>query len=291
MIELSSNNIKAYINKKGAELSSFYQINSSIEYVWQADPAIWPWHAPNLFPIVGGLVNNELYVDGNAYSLQRHGFARHSDFVLIESSGSHAIFSLRYNEDTLLSYPYHFEFQLIYHLQDSNLTCTYKVINLESKTIWFSLGGHPAFNAPFFPDEKYEDYFLEFDQDELLLRHHLSAAGYFNNETSSLTLDDKKLWLKPDLFQNDALVFKQLQSREVTLRSKNHTHSLTVSFADFNSLGIWAKPNAPFVCIEPWLGYADNESSNKASIQEKEGIVSLLPGHVFEASYSITVNS
>lgn len=286
MIELSNSNFKVCINKKGAELSSFYDKNLSLEYIWQADAAIWPWHAPNLFPVVGGLTNNELYIDDHFYPLQRHGFARHSNFILIESSGTHAIFSLRYNAETLASYPYHFEFQLIYHLQDSQLKCTYKVINLESKSIWFSVGAHPAFNVPFFPNEKYEDYFLEFNADDTLSRYHLSKEGYFNNETTSFSLVDRKLWLKPDSFIDDALVFKQLKSNEVSLGSINHSHRLTLTFPDFSSLGIWAKPGAPFVCIEPWLGYADSEGP-KLPIEKKDGIVSLLAGHVFEATYSI----
>jgi len=288
MIELNNNHIHISIKKKGAEICSLYNKTSALEYIWQGDPSFWPWHAPNLFPIVGGVVDNQVSYEGSFYPLQRHGFARHAHFVLIESSGTHAVFSLRYNKETLSSYPFHFEYQVIYHLDDDALRCTYKVINIDTKTIFFSLGAHPAFNVPFFPYERYDDYYLEFEKEEVLTRHHLSPNGYFNTQQSQVPLNGKKLELTEHLFEEDALVFKSLASKEVTIRSKNHPHALKVIFPEFKSLGIWAKPGASFVCIEPWLGYADNENF-ASSIQEKEGILSLSSGHVYEASFTISI--
>lgn len=288
MIELNNQHINIRINKKGAEICSLYNRISAIEYIWQADPSFWPWHAPNLFPIVGGVVDNQITYDGSSYPLQRHGFARHANFVVIESSGTHAIFSLRYNQETRSAYPFRFEYQIIYHLENESLRCTYKVINLDTETIFFSLGAHPAFNVPFFSYERYSDYYLVFEKDEILYRHHLSADGYFNGEQTEVVLSEKKLKLHEQLFDQDALVFKNLESKQVTIRSHNHPHALKVSFPDFKSLGIWAKPGAPFVCIEPWLGYADKENF-KGSIKEKEGIISLSAGHVFEASFTISI--
>jgi len=288
MIELSNDYINIKIKKKGAELCSLYNRTLALEYIWQANPSIWPWHAPNLFPIVGALVNNEVYIEGAPYQLQRHGFARHANFVVIESSGKHAILSLRYNKETLKAYPYHFEFQVIYHLENESLKCTYKVINIDSRTIWFSLGAHPAFNIPFFSYERYDDYYLEFNKEESLSRTHLPSAGYVNGEQSAFCLDGRKLRLNEEIFDQDALVFKTIESKEISIRSKNHPHALKINYPEFKSLGIWAKPGAPFVCIEPWLGYADDEHA-KGSIEEKEGIISLSSGHVFETSFSITL--
>jgi len=289
MIELNNAFLKVGIKKRGAEICSLYHKAAAIEHIWQGDSAVWPWHAPNLFPIVGGLINNQVIIDEKTYTMNRHGFARASDFVLIESSGTHAIFSLRFNEETLQSYPYRFEFQLVYHLDGRHLTCLQKVINLENREILFSVGGHPAFNAPFFPNEAYEDYYLAFSNSENLLAHQLSPAGYFNGTTQPIALDDGRLWLKKDLFNQDALVFKTLQSRAITLRSKNHDYGVQVSFPDYKSLGLWAKPGAPFVCIEPWLGYADQENDTPFTIQQKEGMVRLAGGHVFESSINISI--
>jgi len=279
---------KVAIRSQGGELTSFYNKTTGIEHLWQADANVWPWHAPNLFPIVGGLINNELLVDGKTYELPRHGFNRTSELLLIQSDEQSAWFSLPYCEKTLAKYPYKFDFQIHYDLIDDALRITYKVINLDRKTIYFSVGGHPAFNVPFTKGEKYEDYYLEFEVDEKLETHQLSADGFFNGQTLPVPTQKGKLFLTRDLFNQDALVFKNLKSRVVTIKSTQHDKTLTVEFPHFNYLGIWAKPGADFVCIEPWLGCADTEGKH-VDITQKEAIQKLHMGHVFEAAFFISM--
>ena len=88
------------------------------------------------------------------------------------------------------------------------------------------------------------------------------------------------------LFQNDALIFKNLKSRKATLKTDTHTFGVEISFSDFNYLGIWAKPNASFVCIEPWLGISDSVNTNK-DFTQKEGIQLLEAGNQKKFTYSI----
>jgi galactose mutarotase-like enzyme len=279
---------KVAIRNQGGELTSFFNKTTGIEHLWQGDAAIWPWHAPNLFPIVGQLIDNELLVDGKTYELPRHGFARTSELLLISSSEQSAWFSLPYCEKTLAKYPYKFDFQIHYDLIDDALRVTYKVINLDKKPIFFSVGGHPAFNVPFNKGEKHEDYYIEFEVDEKLKAHLLTSEGTFNGETESVAIDKGKLFLTRDLFANDALVFKNLRSRVVTIKSTQHDQSLTVEFPHFNYLGLWNKPGADFVCIEPWLGCADSVGKH-ADITQKEAIQKLGIGHVFEAAFFISM--
>jgi len=288
MTILENDLLKVSISNQGAQLSSFYNKTTGVEQLWQADPSVWPWHAPNLFPIVGGLINDELHVDGKTYAMKRHGFARHSEFVLLNSDDQQAVFSLPGSEKVHEVYPYKFDFEVMYMLIDNALRITYKVINLDKKTIYFSVGGHPAFNVPFYKDEKYEDYYLEFETDEPLVTHLLNADGMFSGETKAVPLKKNKLALTRDLFSNDALVFKNIDTREVTLKSKNHDQTLSVEFPHFNYLGIWAKPGADFVCIEPWLGCTDTQGQPK-DISKKENIQKLNAGHVFEAAYFISI--
>lgn len=280
--------LKAAIDTKGAQLISLIDKKEGRELMWQADPNVWPWHAPNLFPIVGGVINDELLVNGKAYPMKRHGFARHSEFILLNSYDKQAVFSLPNSEKTHEVYPYTFDFEIMYLLIDNALRITYKVINRDKKDIYFSVGGHPAFNVPFYPNEQYEDYYLEFEVEEKLDRHLISPDGMFSGKTEPVVFDGNKLWLKKDMFEVDALVFKNMRSREVTLKSKNHDKSLTVEFPHFNYLGIWAKSGAPFVCIEPWLGCTDTEGQPK-DISQKENIQKLDYGHVFEAAYFISI--
>lgn len=279
---------KVAIRPQGGELTSFYNKATKVEHLWQADAAIWPWHAPNLFPIVGGLIDNELLVDGKKYELPRHGFNRTSELLLISADEQSAWFSLPYCEKTLAKYPFKFDFQIHYDLIDDALRITYKVINMEKRPVYFSVGGHPAFNVPFNKGEKYEDYYLEFETTEKLETHLLSADGLFTGETQPVPMKGNKLFLTRDLFKNDALVFKNLRSRMVTIKSTQHDQTLTVDFPHFNYLGIWAKPGADFVCIEPWLGCADTVGKH-VDISQKEAMQKLQVGHVFEAAYFLSV--
>ncbi|NEU68732.1 aldose 1-epimerase family protein [Spirosoma agri] len=288
MTTLENDHLRVSIRPKGAELTSILHKASGIEHLWQAAPDVWGWHAPNLFPVVGGCLNNQLLIDGKTYPIERHGFARQSIFETTESSATHAVFSLHSSDATRVHFPYEFDFQIIYELTDSTLTITYRVVNEDEKMVYFSVGAHPAFAVPFLPGEAYEDYFIEFDQKEPLETHMLSAAGFFNGETKPVPTVGNRLPLTKHLFDQDALVFKELASRRVAIRSDRHEHSVTVDYPAFPYLGIWAKPGASFVCIEPWLGCADSEGPQKP-IEEKEDIQHVEPGQVFTASFTVTV--
>ena len=288
MTVLENEFLKVAVGAKGAQLNSFVNKATGTEHQWQANPDIWPWHAPNLFPVVGGLIDNELLVDGHLYPMQRHGFARQSEFILLESDELSASFSLPNCEKTLASYPYKFDFQVLYTLIENALRVTYKLINRDRKPVYFSVGGHPAFNVPFAAGERYEDYYLEFETQESLETHMLSKNGFFTGETHPVITTGNKLYLTRDLFAQDALVFKNLRSRMVTIKSDKHDRTLSVEFPHFNYLGLWAKPGADFLCIEPWLGCADTQGEQK-DIKQKEAIQKTAVGHVFEASFFISI--
>jgi len=288
MVVLENDELKVSLSSKGAELMSIIDKKDQTEYIWQGNPEYWAYHAPHLFPVVGGLNQNSLSVDGNLYPLNRHGFARTSTFRRIESAPQQAIFELRYSQETLAAYPYKFEFQVIYFLVNRSLKVVYKVINLDSKDIYFSVGAHPGFNVPFNNETSFEDYYIEFQIDEHLESHQLAANGLFNNERVSVLTEDKKLALTYDLFKKDALVFKNIQSRSVILKSEKSTKQVKVDFLNFNYLGLWSKSKAPFICIEPWLGCADADG-DQLDISKKEAIQQLKHGHVFETDFTITV--
>ena len=268
---------------------SFFNKENDTEYLWQADPQIWGWHAPNLFPVVGGCINDKILINGQAYPMQRHGFARHSDFTLAGSSKTSAKFSLSDSEETLEHYPYKFSFQILYDLFDRELRVTYKVINYDDQSIHFAVGGHPAFNVPFSAGERLEDYYLEFEFDEPLNTHLLSPNGFFTGAIEKIPHIKNKLPLTRDLFAKDALVFKDIGSRRVSIKSNKHSNSLYMRYPNFNYLGIWAKNGAPFVCLEPWIGCADTEGII-TEFSKKEGIHTLEKGHVFESDFTIGIN-
>lgn len=289
MATLENDTLRIVIQEKGAELTSIFDKKNDIEHLWQADPAVWPWHAPNLFPVVGGCLNNQLLIDDKTYPMQRHGFARQSQFTLKEVTDTSAVFSLMASEQTEPAYPYMFEFQIAYELQENQLDVTYRVVNQDDKTVFFSVGAHPAFAVPFLDGEAYEDYYLEFEKTEPLETSMLSAEGYFTGETKPVPTEDNRLALTKHLFDEDALVFKHLDSRLVTIRSAKNDHAVTVSYEGFPYLGVWAKPGAPFVCIEPWLGCADSIGEPKP-IEQKELIQQVAFGQTFSATFSIQIS-
>jgi galactose mutarotase-like enzyme len=289
MVTLENEFLKVSVSSEGAELLSIFNKKSNIEYLWQADPEVWGWHAPNLFPVVGRCINNQILIDGKTFSMEKHGFARTSHFKRVESTDIHAKFSLNYSQATLAVYPYKFEFQVLYDLFDDFIRVSYKVINKDDNSIYFSLGAHPAFNVPLYSNDVYEDYFIELEREEQLERHTISANGFFTGKPEPFPINGKRIYLNKDVFNQDAIVFKGLKSRKVSLKSKNHSGYITISYPHMDYLGIWAKPGAAFVCIEPWLGCADTEGKI-IDIKYKEGMQELEHGHVFETDFAIEVH-
>ena len=288
MVTLQNEFLKIEISPIGAQLTSIFNKFNRTEHIWQADPSVWAFHAPNLFPVVGGCFNNEIRIDGQSYPMERHGFARTSDFAVHDCTEVHAKFSLSHSESTWKAYPFKFTFQVLFDLFDSELRVSYKVINQDVKAICFSVGAHPAFNITFFKGENYDDYYIEFEQEEELEKYLLSEEGFFNGQTESVVQSGNKIDLRKDLFLDGALVFKKLTSREVLIKNHKTPNFISVSFPHFESLGIWAAPGADFVCIEPWLGYADNVGG-AVEFRNKEGIRTLEHGHVFEVDYTIGI--
>lgn len=279
------------IKPKGAELCAIDAIKNNTEFLWNASADIWGSHAPNLFPIIGSMKADSYLYNGKTYPMTKHGFARKSDdFIITKSSDTELVFQLNSNEVFYKMYPFLFQFEISYTLTDNILNINYTVKNTDKKTLYFSVGGHPAFNCPLYNDETYTDYNLEFEKPE-------TSQSYLLNMTSGLVTDQKvsvftegyKIQLHKSLFNNDALIFKDLKSRKVTLKHKKKGAVLSVVFKEFPFLGIWAKPNAPYVCIEPWIGIADSETTNQ-QIEAKEGIVALNAGKIFNASYSIEID-
>ncbi len=281
--------LKVGVLSKGAELCSIINVENNTEYLWQANPEIWASHAPNLFPVIGALKEGSYYYEGEEYSMPKHGFIRYNKQIqLKEKTGNSLLFNLNYSEETLKTYPFKFQYALRYKLEEKTLRLTYTVKNLDDKSMYFSLGGHPAFNTPLFDHEVYEDYYLEFDYKMDMVTHLLNDKGLISHKTKKIAENSQKLRLHKNLFDNDALIFTKVPSKYVSLKSKKSGEILSVRYGDFQNLGIWAKPGAPFVCIEPWLGIADLEET-KGDIKTKEGIIKLMPSTIFNASFTIQI--
>ncbi|WHH59516.1 aldose 1-epimerase family protein [Petroclostridium sp. X23] len=277
------------ISTLGAEVISFKTLKDDCEYLWNGDKQYWASHAPVLFPLVCAVDEGKIKVGGKEYAIGNHGFARKSEFSVVEDTDSSVTYKLPYSEETLKMYPFKFNLFITYALTGNKLDITYKVENVDNKEIYFLIGTHPGFNCPLAKDEKFEDYYLEFECNETLERLFMNAANVLIKDKSEMILQDKNIIpLTRKLFQDGALVFKNINSRKISLKSNKSDKEVIVSFDDLPYLGLWQAKDAPFVCIEPWHGIADVEGYN-GEFKEKEMIIELGTSKSYECNYSIEV--
>ncbi|WP_291290803.1 aldose 1-epimerase family protein [Enterococcus sp.] len=285
-VKLKNDLLSVVIDSKGAELQSVH--DSQKEYLWQADSMYWNRHAPILFPVVGKLKNDSFFYDEHKYSMSQHGFARDSDFSLISSSNTHASFSLQYSEQTLKHYPFKFLLEISYALNNRTLSIQYRVKNIDTKSIYFSIGGHPGFNVPLDKSETFEDYHIEFIPHKKRKFIPVTKEVLLDIDSAE-TKQLESLPLTRELFKKGVLIFETKGQTHIRLVSNKMGHSVSLSYQNMPYLGIWspADSEAPFVCIEPWCGVADL-SSSKNKFTEKLGINHLSINQVFSREHTIT---
>lgn len=286
MLTLETPVARANILLKGAELCSLYHKEAQTEYMWNGNPAYWNKHSPILFPIVGTLKNDTFSHNGSLYTLPRHGFARDMYFTATQQGPDEVTLCLQADEETLAKYPFLFSLKVHYKLTDNNLSVSYTVANKGDDNMYFSIGGHPAFKMPINDALQFEDYQLQFDHIELADIYPLTQSGQLLEHGIPFLQQTDTLPLKKDLFYEDALIFKQLQSKKVSLRSPKDHRYIEVIFEQFPYLGIWSKKDADFVCIEPWKGITDLETAS-GILSEKEGICMLQPKQTWEGSWQV----
>lgn len=283
---LENEALTVQIKEAGAEVSSVRQKENGHEYIWQANPEVWPRHAPILFPIVGRLKDDRYRSGGKTFQMRQHGFARERSFNVLEQTRNRLTFGLTADADSMDQYPYNFVLDVAYTLQDNALLVEYTVSNKDQQTMPFSIGAHPAFATPSVVDQQMQEYWLEFEQPETLDRH-LIIDGLRSGETKRLLENEQTLPLHPKLFEQDAIVFKNVQSGKVSLVSRSSGKKLVeMEITGFPYLGIWQKVGADFICIEPWYGLAD-EHDFDGELTDKEGILLLEPEKSFHCSYTI----
>lgn len=285
MHSLSNKTFEIKVKDQGAELCSFFNKEENLEYIWQADPKFWKRHAPVLFPIVGSLKNGTYKFEGKEYQLPQHGFARDENFKLKNKTENSLTFLLQSSESTIKLFPYSFELQITYELHYNSLVVMYAVKNTDNKDMYFSIGAHPAFNCPLYDNETYQHYYLDFETEENVNRWFLED-GLLSARQTTILEHEKRIPLNRRKFDEGALIFKKLRSNEISLISSKSKRGIKIRFEGFPYLGIWAKPGADFICIEPWFGITDNYDTDQ-NLETKEGIQKLSPNEEFETEYAI----
>ncbi|MGF1922761.1 MAG: aldose 1-epimerase family protein [Bacteroidia bacterium] len=283
---IENEHLRASFASKGAELQRITGVDSGTEYLWSGDAKYWPKFSPVLFPIIGALKENAYQYNGTTYSLSRHGFARDIEFEVHKISDHEIVFTLNSTVETLAIYPFEFILKLRYKIFATSVCCTYEVINPANEELLFSIGGHPAFAAPLNKQGVYEDYFLQFNADDELVFHEIED-NLISNKVLTLKLEDRKLFLKHQLFHNDALVFKNLKSTSISIMNTKNYNGVNFKFENFPYFGIWAAKDADFVCLEPWCGIADSVD-HQQQLKDKEGIIALKPNEEWQRTWQVT---
>lgn len=272
-VQIGSARLSAEIAFQGAELVRLRD-EAGRDLLWDGDPAFWTGRSPVLFPIVGRLKNDSLTVDGVAYPMRQHGFARTSLFDLIEQDDGFCRLRLRASEGTMQAFPYRFELHLGYRITDATLAIEGAVHNTGEVAMPVSFGYHPAFRWPLPYGAPALDHAIVFAEDEPPGLAKL-VGGLLSDQSRPSPLRGRHLALEPRLFDDDALIFLAPASRSVQYGPPGG-RGLRVDFPGMPQLGLWSKPGAPFVCIEPWHGYA-SPASFEGDLTDKPGMALLAP--------------
>ena len=278
-------------SKFGAELVSFKlngeeRIHQGEETVDINGKVFWKKRFPVLFPTVGKCKKNQTIMNSTTYEMAQNGFAMDMEFEPITKLDNFHSYVLKSNERTLEKYPYKFSLYVTYRLDENKLTTIYKVINEGEVDMHFGIGSSPALKIDS-EELKNENYYLEFEEDEDKIHFLYLVDGLVGTEYAKNIMNDKKtINLNTNMFNNDAIIMKGLKSNKVTLRTKDGRKVLTVDFAGFPYLSLWSKPNAPFICISPWMSTPDAVKGTGV-FRQKGDIIILPPNKEFECKYTI----
>ena len=287
---LKNGRLTVTADTRGAELQTIDR-DDGLSYLWGGDPAYWAFHAPTLFPIIGALRGGRALSAGGEISLPKHGFCRTAEFELENADETSVTYRLTDSDATRKGYPFAFCLRVRYTLKGDGVETRYTVTNRSEQAMPFFVGGHPAFRVPLSEGETLEDYLVEFPEPETLdcpqvdLGSGLivdTARNRFLTERSSFALNHV-------LFRGDALIFDELRSRSVSMRSAKSGHGVRLDFPDMPYLAVWTPAaDAPFVCLEPWTGMGTRVSEDDR-FEHKLGVTVLQPGKEKSLAFTITV--
>ena len=280
-VSISTAALSAEISATGAELVRM-QDHAGADLLWDGNPAVWNGRSPLLFPIVGEVKGNRLNVAGKAYEIGRHGFARTSTFALVASEAASCTWRLESSDATRRQYPFEFRLDVTYRIEGATLHMEARVTNTGAAAMPASFGFHPALRWPLPYGKPRAAHEIVFERAEPApIRRPID--GLLSAAQFATPVRDRHLLLHDDLFEDGALVFDTLASRSVL-----YGEAIRVDFPRMPHLGIWTKPGAGYVCIEPWQGHASPEGFD-GEFADKPGVIAITPGATESFGMSIAL--
>lgn len=286
---LENDFMRVEIAELGAEVTRVFDKKHACELLWEGDGAFWKRHSPVLFPNVGKTYQNKMLINGKIYPTSQHGFARDMEFECTKAEDEVAVFLLKSTEATLERYPFAFELEIEYRLEENVLKVIWRVHNPADEEMYFTIGAHPAFRFSRFGEKKC-DHCLVFpgkDSLEYILIDPATASADPDN-VHEIALENGALPLSEELFVNDALILDGAQVEEVWLCGADRAPLVGMRSIGFPNYGIWSVKDAPFVCLEPWMGRCDNSGFDE-ELSRKPWVNALKGGETFEKFYEILV--
>lgn len=290
MNQLKNKFLTVTVALKGAEIKEIKYGN--IELLHNSNPEYWNRSAPYLFPNIGVIKDNYTIFDGVKFPLTKHGFLRDFDFNVINQTDDKMVLELKENEKTLSLYPFKFKVEITYQLKEKSLLTSVKITNCDKKSMPFHFGLHPAFKVPFVENTNFEDYNIVFDSEiNAKIPTFLKDSGLIDWSTPTSTISHlQKLKLNYEDYRNDVMIINPMPNGKIKIVAPNQSE-IVIDAPDFTTLGIWTPypKKCPFICVEPWIGYADDVESNHEFCTKKDLIV-LQPNEIYETTFSYTFN-
>lgn len=283
--KIESQGYVAAISELGAELVSL-QDPTGEEYMWSGDAKFWTGRAPILFPVIGRMKHGGYTLDGQRYEIPKHGLVRKKPWQQMGQTADSVTFNTQWDAETLKQYPFNYELKAHFQLQGAQLTVSYTVINHGANEMLFSLGSHPAFALPLSKGEGLDQWSVVFSEPETLDRQLLDGGLIGENPVAKFLDQSRTIPLSETLFDQDSLIFFNIQSQRLDLVHAQHGRRLSLYTGGAPDLGIWAKPAAPYVCLEPWFGY-DDPVNTSGDFRAKPGLITLAPNGTFETAIRI----
>lgn len=295
--------IKAEIESFGGELKSLVHKATGQEYMWEADPAFWGKTSPVLFPFIGKLEGASYEYENRRYEIEKHGFARDMEFDVAEREENRITFFIESNENTLKKFPFPFRLEILYELEESGITEKWRVINKGSGTMYFSMGGHPAFACPPKNGKKdaglrRTDCFLKlfgenlqpYDGNKVQSTEIMVPEGLLTGMSFPVEVEESLISVKEHIFDKDALCLEKQGVKALGICDAAGREYVRLE-ADCPVWGIWSVPdsNAAYICLEPWWGICDSRGYG-GTLQERPYTNSAEAGKVWEQSFKITVS-
>lgn len=284
---IGNDSFSASVDTLGAELKSFYLQANDDEIIWQSRPEIWAGSAPILFPVIGRLLNGSCFYKGKQWQIPKHGLVKQQKWTVLEHAADRISFRTFSNEFTRQFYPDEYIFDAEFAIAGISLKVSYVITNTGAEEMYFSVGSHPGISLPM-ENTRLEDYYIASDRIETCGCYRLSKVGLLSSAPEKRLNGKIHIPLTKDIFLDDAVFLPGIVSTEICVGNDVTGRYVTVKTGGATDLGIWAKPEAPYVCIEPWFGYDDTEDHDGVFVH-KPGILKLLSGLQFSTSYEICV--